>query len=205
MSLKKNLQEYILDPYNGLKNFNLGTSYDDIKQSASAYSYYIRSSEHSDDIDLIYESLLKAAYCLRTVGKRDYSEKGLYYHAISQQPNRPEAYFALSQYYERHKQWQSSYTMACIGLSNVNNNKNTRTKIDYHGEYGFIFNKAVSSWWIGLNQQSRKLFNELITKYDDVMDDLYKNLTHQNIKSIGVGPNLFIHKMNNVEENTKNA
>lgn len=182
MTLKNNLKEYILDPYNGLKNFNLGVSYEEVGQLASAYSFYLRASEYSLNIDLIYESLLKAAYCLKLIGNRDVSELGLYYHAISHQPQRPEAYFAISQYHERYKQWQSSYAMVCIGLLNINNSKPTKTKIDYHGEYGFIFNKAVSSWWMGLNNQSRNLFKELNTKYIDIMNDFYKELTKQNIK-----------------------
>jgi hypothetical protein len=203
MTLNDNLKEYILDPHDGLKNFNLGVSYDEIGQLASAYSYYLRTSEYSYDIDLIYESIIKAAHCLRTIGRRDHSEKGLYYHAISYQPQRPEAYFSLSQYYERHKQWQSSYAMSCIGLSNIDNSKDTRTKIDYHGEYGFIFNKAVSSWWMGLNKQSRTLFHELANNHINDMDELYKNLTQQNITSLGSGPNPFIQYTSDLHDKLK--
>jgi hypothetical protein len=98
--------------------------------------------------------------CLGKQGRRQASEKGIYLNAINYNPQRPEAYFVLSQYYESRKEWFDAYTTANIGLQYIDNSSPTLTSIEYPGIYGLLFQKAVCSWWIGQTDESRKLFSE---------------------------------------------
>jgi hypothetical protein len=183
MTLEYHLGEFIKDPLNPSKNFNLGLWYDINGHTASAVSFYLRCAEYGYryDPDLAYESLLRLADCLKRQGRRIYTERGVYMSAISLLPNRPEAYFFLSQHYERQKEWSESYAMACIAYVNRGNDKKTYTHIGYVGEWGALFQKAVSSWWIGQFETSKKLFYELADRWGEDIDDYYKSSVINNI------------------------
>jgi predicted GH43/DUF377 family glycosyl hydrolase len=193
----KILVNFVEDPYSQITNFYLAYDYDKKGQTASALSYYLRSAEYGYGKDLVYESLIKMGKCLGKQGRRQASEKGIYLNAINYNPQRPEAYFVLSQYYESRKEWFDAYTMANIGLQYIDNSSPTLTNIDYPGNYGLLFQKAVSSWWIGQTNESRKLFSKLKDNYINKMNDFYKNLVHQNINSIGTNQYPFIEYKNN--------
>jgi len=55
--------------------------------------------------------------------------------------------------------------------------------VDYPGKYGLIFEKAVSSWWCGLCEESRNLFKDLIKNYD--IDDVHRAAILQNLRVFG--------------------
>ena len=186
------LLDFINNPLSPIINFNLANVYYSQEHYAAALSFYLRAAEFSQDRDLVYESLIKIAKCLGGMGRRPASERGALLNAISYEPTRPEAYFILSQYHESRREWFDSYTQSCIGLNYIHKAKDTITNIDYPGEYALLFQKAVSSWWIGQTMQSRRLFHELADKYIDQMSDPYKGLTQQNITSLGSGPDPFL-------------
>ena len=81
--LDKLLKNYIMDTKNPLYNFNLGLSYETLGQTASASSFYIRTTEFSNDNLLIYEALLRLALCLSRQGSRVFTTKGVLLRAIS--------------------------------------------------------------------------------------------------------------------------
>jgi len=186
------LKDFINDPYSEINNFSLGYYYDRQGHSASALSYYLRAAEYGSNKNLIYESLIKIGKCLGKQGRRQASEKGAYQNAINFNPERPEAYFALSQYHEFYKEWFNAYTIATIGAQYIKKSSPMFTDIDYPGEYALVFQKAVTSWWIGQTKQSRELFHLLAEKYKSVMNDFYKGLVQQNITSLGSGPDPFL-------------
>jgi len=181
MTLEYHLAEFIKDPLNPAKNFNLGLLYDSNGHTASATSFYLRCAEYSYNNNLTYESLLRLAMCLGKQSRRIKSERGVYLHAISLIPDRPEAYFLLSQHYERLKEWLECYTMANLAEFYKKNSHPTHTNIGYAGEYIPTFQKAVSSWWIGQFEESKKLFYKLADEYGEDMLDNYKNSVINNI------------------------
>lgn len=180
----KALVNFIEDPYSEASNFNLGYYYERQGHTASALSYYLRTAEYGNNQNLIYESLIKIGKCLGKQGRRQASEKGAYQNAINFNPQRPEAYFALSQYHESRKEWFDAYTIATIGAQYIRKSSPTFTDIDYPGEYALVFQKAVTSWWIGQTKQSRELFHILSDRYGSIMNDFYKELVERNIKSL---------------------
>ncbi len=175
------LTRFIEDPYNDEIVFNLANFYFDQNQTSSALTYYLRVTEYSTNSDLVYESLIKAGLCIEKQGNRVYNTKGLYLHAISHSPKRPEAYFLLSRLYEWNKEWQESYTIASIAESICDfNSLSPRTNVEYPGKYGLKFEKAVSSWWMGRTDESLNLFLDLYE--NEKMDEIHTNLVKQNIR-----------------------
>jgi len=157
----KELNDFIKTPYNDLSAFNLAEWYYNQNQYSAAVSFYLRVTECSEDDLLIYRCLLKIGLSLEKQENRTYSSKGMYLHAISVLPNRPEAYFLLSRLYEMNKEWQESYTMAEIGLLFSNNEIESLVDVEYFGKNGFLFEKSVVSWWMGREDECIKLLLEL--------------------------------------------
>ena len=181
------LKQYIYNPNHPDVNWNLALYYDSIGQTASALSFYLRAAERTDNILLRYECLLRGSMCFARQGARNFTVKGLLQHAISIIPTRPEAYYLLSRFYEKETydgHWNDSYLIASIGDKVCNLHSPTlRTNVDYpKGNYGVLFQKAVSSWWCGLCDESRKIFEDLILNHP--LDESHYIATFNNLKML---------------------
>jgi tetratricopeptide (TPR) repeat protein len=181
MNIQQALNKFIDDPYNDKIIFDLANLYYDQNQTASALTYYLRITELNSD--LVYPSLLRVGLCLEKQNNRIFSTKGLYLHAIAHSPNRPEAYFLLSRLYERNREWQESYTIATIA-ENICKFTDSKLPIDieYPGKYGFKFEKAVCSWWMGHIDESLELF--LLLDEHEIMDELHTTSVKNNLKML---------------------
>ena len=179
------IENFALDPNNPEKNFEVAVEYDNLGQTASAVSYYIRTAERTDDDLLKYECLIRAAMCFEKQGTRKFSVKGLLQHAIAVQPKRPEGYYLLSMFYENEVnsdgRWFDSYLTASIGIdvSDFENLKPTRTRLNYPGKYALLFQKAHTAWWCGLCEDSKNLFLDLYANYD--MDPRFREIVYNNL------------------------
>jgi FkbM family methyltransferase len=178
------LEKFIYDPADAETNFALAIYYNRIGQTASAVSYYIRTAERTDNDLLKYECLVKAAICFEKQGTRAFSVKGLLQHAIALLPTRPEAYFFLSRLHEieqKEGDWFLCYTLASIGLGVCDHNSPPLiTDVGYPGKYGLLFEKAVSSWWCGLCEESRTLFKDLLVNHN--IDSVHRAAVITNLK-----------------------
>jgi len=56
------------------------------------------------------------------------------------------------------------------------------TNLEYPGKWGFIFERAVVAWWIGLYQESKDLFNDLNNNHK--LDQIHKNAVIKNLNSL---------------------
>ena len=75
------LKAYIKEPNNPISNWNLALHYDDIGQTATAVSFYLRTAERTEDDLIKYEALIKAAHCFEKQGTRRFTviqRKNLY-------------------------------------------------------------------------------------------------------------------------------
>lgn len=86
------------------------------QQYAAALSFFLKIAEFTEDKNLQYYSLLKCAQCHEIPGNRKHSVLTLYRHAINILPERPEAYYFISNCYELYNDWYDSYTFANLGL-----------------------------------------------------------------------------------------
>lgn len=177
------LKNYIHNPQNVENNFYLASYYESIGQTASALSFYLRCAERSESDLLKYECLIRCSICFEKQGTRGFTVKGLLQHAISILPKRPEAYYLLSKYFENKTEdghWNDSYMFSSIGEKVCEfENENLRTDVTYPGYFGILLQKAITSWWCGLCDESRNIFIDLHENYE--LKDSYKKLVIDNL------------------------
>ena len=186
-SLNILLHSFVLDPDNATLNFELARAYNELGQTASAVSYYLRCAERTNISLLRYECLLHAANCFIIQGKRNLTVRGLLQRAITIDPTRPEAYWMLSRIYETDSSfkdhWMNAYTYASIGMFTCASSYTPlKYDIGFPGLFALKFQRAVTGWWAGLCDESRVLFEEL--KNDSTVDSYYKKLVLSNINNI---------------------
>ena len=171
------------DPFNPALNFEVALEYERLNQTASAVSFFLRTAEYGDGNkehnEIIYASLIKIAKCLEDQMDRGKSVTNALLQAIAFDETHPEAYFLLSQYYERKQEWQECYTWAVMGSGWSNNP--ISIYVGYDGPYCLLFEKAVSAWWVGRREESIALFTEL-----QAMDlnETYRSAVEGNLRRI---------------------
>ena len=170
--MKDLLYQYLQNPKDSNICFQLGIEYENIGQTASAASFYLRSIEFGLDVKLQYEALCRIALCFEKQGNRWFMIKGLLLRAISLLPNRPEAHFLLCRAYERNKDWQEGYTHSIIAELISTSKPDSITNLE----------RAVVAWWIGLYQESKDLFNDLNNNHK--LDQIHKNAVIKNLNSL---------------------
>ena len=180
-NLKEALVQYIEDPFNSDNNFELGLKYELLGHLSAACSFFLRAAEFSKSDIQAYVALVRLGLCIEKSGNRVYSTEGVYLRAISLLPNRPEASFLLCRLYERSKKWNECYTLACEGEL-LEQPTSLRHVTEYPGKYGFTYEKAVSSWWIGRYEQSYSIFKELETRLD--VDTVHMQSIKNNILNL---------------------
>jgi len=179
------LYRFIADPEHVAHNLNLAIFYDTIGQTASAVSYYLRAAERTDQDIIKYQCVLRAGICFSKQGCRNTTVKCLYQHGLVIMPNRPEGYFLLSRFYEREENYHDSFLIASIGEKVAEKEPEEKLIIDleYPGFYGILFEKAVSSWWVGLCNESRDILEDLLENYS--LDDVHLNAVRNNLQKLG--------------------
>jgi FkbM family methyltransferase len=179
-TIEKLLTQYSLDTENPEYNFALGIWYEEQGHTAPALSYFLRCAERSDDI-LAYEALIHGSICYDRQGTREGTAKGLLQQALCLLPTRPEAYFLLARFAEHRTWWQDCYIYADNGLRFSDlNSEPLRTDVGYPGTYGLLFEKAISGWWWGKNEESGKIFKDIIENYS--IKEEYRNVVLDNLK-----------------------
>lgn len=181
------IQNFVDDSENPENNYELATYYENIGQLASAISYYLRTAERTSDKNLQYECLIRASICFDSQGARNFTVKGLLQHAVSILPTRPEAYYHLSRFYEKENndgKWNDSYMIASIGQEVCNHNSPPlRSSLNYPPKYGILFQKAVSSWWCGLCEESKNIFLDLKNNYN--LSKEFLDVVNSNLEKFG--------------------
>ncbi len=185
--LQKALERYIYDQENPITNYNLAFEYDKLGQGAAAISFYLRCSERTEDSVLAYTCQIKIAQIFDSQGNRDRTVETTLKKAIAFRPDRPEAYYIYSRFLEHRKDHVTAYMMANLGL-NCDLNVPKNDLIEYRGEYGLIFQKAVSAWWVGKPTECRFLFRELAEKYLHELDTIHFESVKRNLYFLGSGP-----------------
>ena len=188
------------DPFNPTLSLQIAIEYENIGQTASAVSFYLRTAEYGyySHPEHVYASLLKSAQCFSNQKNRENTVVNLYLKAIAYIPSRPEAWFLLARWYERNKKWQEAYTAAEVGLSFGKLKSGPLPLwVDYPGEYGLRFEKAVSGWWVGRKDEALNIFKELLK--EDI-HQIYRSAIHNNLKTIDDTPS-YINPLETVVSN----
>lgn len=200
-SIQNKVLKFVNSPENAEASFDLAEWYFAHGHFASSMSFYLRAAEYSKNKDTTYKALIMVAQSLQKIGRRDTTELGLWLNAVSFAPERPEAYFAITKYYEFRQQYLNAYTYACMGLQYTDNANHISGNFEYNGETGFVFQKAVAAWWVGKASEARDLFFSLANNPE--LPKKYKESVQRNITSLGSGPNPFLRYARGYHENLK--
>jgi hypothetical protein len=175
------------DALNPAKNFEIALEYEKLGQTASAVGFYLRAAEYGYKTDslITYTSLLKISVCIEGQKGRQNTVSNVILQAIAYLPERPEAYFLLSKFYEKDSKWQECYTYATVGLKALERPlvKLPTVLGEYHGEYSLEFQAAISAWWIGRKEESIERLVKLSTRDD--LSYAYKVAVDDNLKKLG--------------------
>lgn len=190
MNNENAIYDYILDPENPIKNFNLAIKYKELGQTAAAISFFLRCADRSkSDLDLAYECLIHIGQCFDIQGNRFEHVRCMYRHAISILPQRPEAYYMLANFENWHKQYQVAYTFSSIALKLCDfNQKEFILKSRYFGVSGLIYEKVLSSYYQGKSWEVRNLYKLLVDRYWQELDDYHKDKVRDNFSRLGATP-----------------
>lgn len=161
-------------PFNPELNFKVAVKYEEMNQTASAVSFYLRTAEYGYDKTpiLTYASLLKLAHCFEDQKDRAWTVSNCLLQAVQYLTYRPEAYFLLSRFYEQAEQWQEAYTWAQLGLERDDGRgfhncpdydyfPSLPVDIGYGGRFCLEFQKAIAAYRVGRAEESRKMLIRL--------------------------------------------
>lgn len=181
---------YIRDQENSETNWMMAMHYESIGQTASALSFYLRAAERGEDPLLRYECLIRGALCYYRQGIRNFTVRGMLQHAVCILPQRPEAYYWLSVVCEHTPRWDGnwfdSYLYCTLGLNlakDMSEIQPLRTSVGYSDTTQLVIQKAHTSWWCGLCDQSREIYLNLYNNFDlteSQKANVYDNLVRLN-------------------------
>jgi tetratricopeptide (TPR) repeat protein len=214
------LNKFISETENGFFNFDLGLDYFNEGHYASAMTFFLRSAEleylfeHANE-NLIYPSLVMVSECLGRIGRRRASQKTALLNAVAYLPNRYEAHYLLSQFYEREQDYFNCFASAKMALSCFQQDSMKLVPFMYDvQEYQIKFQIAYCAWWVGRFDYSRKTFFEISNQYGMSMDEKYRTLVQNNITRLGSGDKFlsytsndldrYVYKFNDIEKIQRN-
>jgi len=186
------LNSFVANSEDSKANYELGIEYFKEGHYASAMSFLLRCAEleniklEANEV-LVYMSLILVAECIGRMGRRKASQKTAILNAIAYLPQRHEAHYILSQWYEIEQDYFNCFASANTSLALF---KIDSTKIlDFLNieEYKIKFQIAYSAWWVGKFDLSRRAFFDISNCYGMSMDNKYRNLVQNNITRLGSG------------------
>ena len=186
MEIENLIYDLSYDPFNPSLNFEVAKKYEELQQTASAVSFYLRAAEYGYATEplIAYSSLLRVSICFEDQNDRNNTITNCLLQAIQYLPDRPEGYFLMSRFHERAANWQESYTFAELGLMFAKQNESLPINVDYPAEYALTFQKAIAAWWIGRIKESVMLLTAL--KDNPEISEPYMYSIKNNLKKINV-------------------
>lgn len=175
------------DPLNPSKNLAIAIEYEKLGQTASAVGFYLRAAEYGYDKDglIAYSALLRVSICIDGQKNRDLTVTNVILQAMAYLPDRAEAYFLMSRYYEKTQSWQEAYTFAVLGQNKLASQGAVRLPVlvdGYDGDYVLAFQQAISAWWIGRADESLSILKWLESRQD--LSDTYRRAVQDNIRRV---------------------
>jgi hypothetical protein len=165
----KLLNDVVLDYSNPQKIYNLACEYDRLEQGSAAFSFYLRAADMADSNDeggrwLQYKCLILSAFIYDRNPGRDHSTVGLLKLAIETMPERPEAYYFISKFYQRKHEWRDSMMYSKIGVECANH-KDMDGDLNYPGIEALKLLYARAKWKTDGRDASKNLAFDLKYKH----------------------------------------
>ena len=173
------LNDYVLDNKNPFKIYKVAREYERLQQAAAAFTFYMRAAEYNDESTfeekwIQYKSLICMALIHHREQNRDVTARGLFMHAISVMPERPEAYYIFSEWLADRHEWREALTFSSVGLNTVQDFTPIDNDLNYVGKYNLQFVHAISKWKTEGSDRSKNLLFDFKykTKHNDYHEEL---------------------------------
>ena len=174
------LNDVVLDYSNPEKLYALAREYDKLEQGSAAFSFYLRAADMANSKDeyhrfIQYKCMILGAFIYDRNGNRNSSVIGLLKIAIEAMPERPEAYYYLSKFYQDRSEWRDSLMYAKIGLT-CKHDKFQDEDLQYPGIEALKLLYARAKWKTDGRDDSRNYAFDL--KYKNILTpDIDKEVT----------------------------
>ena len=212
-SIKICLLKYIEEPNNPTYNFELAHSYEEEKQYAAAYSFYLRCAEFTHNNILACESLIRASLCINKQRERDSKELYLIKQALCVSPNSPEPYYIASLYFyyrstnePNRRWWLDSYMYASLGVNVLETTTVTNFihSIDY-SKINLYYQKALSATKIGKLGEAVEIYKKLLlfTNDSNLLNLFQNNITQLTIPLNSILNSISYKKYKKYTDNAK--
>lgn len=170
--------EYLKDTENDKNNLALALYYWEIQHVSPALSFFLRCAELTKEKDLSYSCLLMASKCYEIQKNRDTITKNLLMNALTLIPDRPEAYWALSNFHLNKEEYSECYLITTQALNFCKFEYSPLLiNTGYEGKYQMQLNNAISAYWWGKREEALNLLNYL--KNEKLSDNLVKFIEEQ--------------------------
>lgn len=174
--VKEKLHKFIGDPNDPINNFELGKSYYDIKHYPSAFNYFLRTAELTEDKVLAYHSLIFCALCLKYQGNRKFATIGFFMQAKALLPMRPEANYLYARLLLEHHDWAECYAECRSSTVLCDYSPEPLKGIGYHGIVGFQLLQSISGWRTGKKAECREIVKKIHENYVIANSDIDESL-----------------------------
>ena len=165
--VKQKLLEFIEDLQSPITSYNLAKSYYDLKQYPTAFNYFLRAAELSDedDRDLTYKSLVHCSLCLYYQEGRMNASIHHLSQAISLIPARVEARYLYAKMLLEINENVRCYNECRTALTICDYSKPLIEDIGYPGQFGFEILLSKSGWKLGKREECRAIIKKLHNLY----------------------------------------
>ena len=179
------LNNYILDPDDPIKNYEVALDYYNIKNYSSAGGFFLRAAERSEG-DLRYACMVYMAIIIKHLGDREFTENILLKFLNSIYPDRPEAYYHLAKIAERKDSYMDCYWFTKEAIRRAENAIDTYTDLEYPGKHELYFLLGWSAWNTDKPHEARMAYQHLLKNYLDVLDDGQKQYLQKMTLALGM-------------------
>lgn len=182
------LEAFARDAESPETNFNLGLRYEELGNTSSALTHYLKCAERTKDTLKSYECLIRISVCLGTQGERNFSQSHMLKNAIALAPHRAEAYFYLCKFYEADDKIYDCYMLSSIALSFCDNPDESPfnaypDRYGYMGREGLLLYKAVSGMHWEKYEECVEIYQNLLST---TTSDRVREICSNNLKLVGV-------------------
>lgn len=184
---KQLLHDYIKDPTNSLKCYNLAVNYYALKHYGEAVSFFLRAAEHSEG-DLRFNAMLHVAFCYRELKGRNYTLNSIYKSLIAQYPDRPEPYYHLAKLCQTENANVDGYMWSNLALNHMENRNTKFEYLELASPAEPLFLKSHFAWLMDKPKEARITLHRILKEHLHELDEEQTAYLQGRLVALGMAP-----------------
>jgi tetratricopeptide (TPR) repeat protein len=182
----RQFETYAINPYNSKNIIAVADYFEQNNLLGMAATEYLRAAEYSSNDDETYACMLKVYELYQQEKLDSLLCEQILEKLIALYPGRPEAYYYYALRVTGYDA-ERSYMYASMGLQNASIDLvPLPLDFSYKSIAQLYYHKAMVGWWCGKPEESRELFNLLLSDYIDDLPDYERSSAAHNLYTITV-------------------